>query len=579
MYRPTRSAPWWAGFSSGFPFVVILFLAACNSPPPESSDRAYRHSLVTAVRDLDPLHASSRSAGFLVQNIFETLYRYEYLTRPYRLTPELAADMPEVSADGLTVRIEIAPGHFFSDHQAFPGGSGREVTAEDVAYSLRRHFDATLRSEGRWLWRDWLRASDPDDPCAQVCAEGNTVTIHLTRPYPQLAATLATPFSAVVPREVVEAEGELFQRRPVGSGPYRLTSLDEFSARLEANPRYHRPTYDPAAEGFDEAGDDSAFGARAGQPLPLTPLVEVTFAVDETARWIAFDGDGSLDLIRLPAAQVAAVLEGADEPWRLKPALAGRYALTVTPELGFLRLDFNMADASVGHAESPAEAERNRKLRCAVQAADSWDRRRTELYAGMGQVFEGIVPPRAGEVRPAPEARASASFDGYYPQLNYGAVTGTLGQRQFDYFRTQLVKAGYPVERIAYKKFAGLGDLIKGIADRKVNVFLTGWAMDYPDPMNNFQVFFGPNRLPGANFASFDDGEFNAAFAQAEMLPPSPARRRHLQTMTDVLSRECVTLSGMARHSVFLRQAGIVAEPDTGPVNGVMLRFVHRMTP
>ena len=294
---------------------------------------------------------------------------------------------------------------------------------------------------------------------------------------------------------------------------------------------------------------------------------------------MAFDGDGSLDLIRLPAGQVPFVMDTdgdpEGEPPRLKPNFASRYRLTVSPELGFLRVDFNMSDPGLGYAEEPSNNERNRRLRCAIHAADSWQRRRHQLYAGMGEVFDGIVPPRAGAVTPG-VGPPTATFDGYYPPLNYGAVTGPLGQRQFDFFRTQLFNAGYPENQIALIRFASLGDLIKGIGDGKVNVFLTGWAMDYPDPLNNFQLFYGPNRLPGANFSGFDDPEFNAAFAHAETMPDSAQRNGLLKAMADILSSECVTLSGMSRQTVFLRQAGVVARPDTGPVNGVMLRFVHK---
>ncbi len=94
---------------------------------------------------LDPAHASSIYANFLVVNLYDTLYRYRYLAKPYEITLNLAAAMPQISEDGLSYTIVIRKGVKFSDDPAFAGGAGREVTAADFVYSIKRHFDpATL---------------------------------------------------------------------------------------------------------------------------------------------------------------------------------------------------------------------------------------------------------------------------------------------------------------------------------------------------------------------------------------------------------------------------------------------------
>ena len=555
-------------------------LTGCLPADEQDAENAiYRHSLPASVQRMDPLHASDRYSGFMIQNVFESLYRYQYLGRPYTLIPELANGMPKVSADGLEVTIVIASGHYFSNSPEFSEGQGREVNAHDVAYSLRRHFDPSLRSEGAWLWRDWLVAPDPDNACAQICATDDAVTFHLRRPFPFLAATLATPFAAIVPQEVVDALGEEFTRAPIGSGPYQLDHIDEFSASLSLNPNYHRPRFSLEREGFQQRIHPELLTTLDGLPLPLMEMVEIAFVADEAARILAFDGAGSLDLIRLPAAQVHAMVTPTNSSSGPSISLNANYAdlynISVAPELGFLRMDFNMADPDIGHAANPSNSQRNRRLRCAVLAADSWQQRTQQLYAGMGEVFRGVVPPQAGAAPPTTPAPA-ASFGEYYPLLNYGAVAGSLGRYEFDFFKTQLVNAGYPGGNIRFYSFATLGDLIRGIRDLKVNVFMTGWAMDYPDAMNNLQLFYGPNRLPGANYSSFNNPGFNNAFAKAELLPDSPSRTKLLTEMANILNDECVTLSGMARQAVFLNQKNVTALPDSGPMNGLMLRFVFK---
>ena len=43
-----------------------------------------------APSSLDPAQASNIYANFIVVNLYDTLYRYKYLARPYQLEPNLA---------------------------------------------------------------------------------------------------------------------------------------------------------------------------------------------------------------------------------------------------------------------------------------------------------------------------------------------------------------------------------------------------------------------------------------------------------------------------------------------------------
>ncbi len=47
-----------------------------------------------APTSLDPAQASSIYANFLAVNLYDTLYRYKYLARPYQLEPNLAEGCP-----------------------------------------------------------------------------------------------------------------------------------------------------------------------------------------------------------------------------------------------------------------------------------------------------------------------------------------------------------------------------------------------------------------------------------------------------------------------------------------------------
>lgn len=236
--------------------LVILSISACQQQEQEfnsatttinSDKKIYRHSDDGKPTTLDPIKASTIYSNMMAVNIFDTLYSYKYLKRPYELKPNLATEMPDISDDGLTYTIKIKHGVYFTDHSAFPNGIGREVKAQDFVYSIMRSFDPKNGASGAWLWqgkiqglKQWkTNGSNYDLPISGLTAKDDyTIEIQLTQPYPQLIYTLALGFSAITPREVVEALGQEFGSKPVGSGPFILTNFDSETAYLIKNPKF-----------------------------------------------------------------------------------------------------------------------------------------------------------------------------------------------------------------------------------------------------------------------------------------------------------------------------------------------------
>ena len=87
----------------------------------------------------DPQATSDLYSSHINRAIFEPLFGYEYLTRPYKVAPLTAAAMPAISADGRTWTIKVKPGTYFSDDPAFKGRK-RELTAHDFVWSFARLF-------------------------------------------------------------------------------------------------------------------------------------------------------------------------------------------------------------------------------------------------------------------------------------------------------------------------------------------------------------------------------------------------------------------------------------------------------
>jgi ABC-type transport system substrate-binding protein len=168
-------------------FAVALLLIGCtNSPQPEDADRT--NTLFTAFaerspRYLDPTASYSNNETPVTYQVYEPLYGYHYLKRPYELIPKLAEAVVEphyvdkagqplpADADPAQIAesvydIPIKKGVRYAPHPAFardakgnylyhhlqPGELGdrrrpsdfavqgtREVTADDFVYALKRH--------------------------------------------------------------------------------------------------------------------------------------------------------------------------------------------------------------------------------------------------------------------------------------------------------------------------------------------------------------------------------------------------------------------------------------------------------
>ncbi|NBB92091.1 MAG: hypothetical protein GVY32_02860 [Gammaproteobacteria bacterium] len=574
---------------------LTLLLAACQQSEPEPL-KVYRHAIDGIPASLDPAHADDVYAATLVTNLYDTLYRYKYLARPYELTPSLADGFPEVSEDGLTYRIRLRDDARFADDEAFPGGVGRPVRATDVVYSLKRHFLPDTRSRGDWLWRDRIvgldegtRLSDPDAPVEGLQVEDPlTVKIRLRRPYPQFTHTLAMALSAIVAREAVEHYGRSFGVNPVGSGPFVLARFDESRAVLEPNEHFRRGVIDLDAEGYDPARHDRFGLARIdGLTFPLLDRLEVHFIPEPTTRWTSFTASSGVDVVMVPPELSERVLAERD-PIRLRPEIASRYRSWHGPEAGFVFHGFNMDNPEIGHHPDPGRAARNRALRCALRDAFDWQARNRAFYHGLGQIFPGAIPPilpaydpdaDADSISHSPRrARARLAEAGWQtdnlPRLVYGLESSVHQRQMFEQFRAWAQAIGFPASRLEARAYASFGEYARALGTRQVDLFLLGWTLAYPDAQYSLQLFYGPNAAPGANSFNYANPTFDQLFEQASSLPAGPRRTRLYRQLNRIVIEDCVIIGSLARTRLFLWKPHVLMLPDRDMVGGHFLRFV-----
>src|SRR4051812_33235262 len=109
------------------------------------AEKVFRYAFPAAETGFDPPQLSDLYSRVVTANIFDALYGYEYLSRPIKVAPVLADGMPQISADYKTYTIKLKRGIYFADDPAF-GGKKRELTAQDVVFTYKRHFDPKLKS-------------------------------------------------------------------------------------------------------------------------------------------------------------------------------------------------------------------------------------------------------------------------------------------------------------------------------------------------------------------------------------------------------------------------------------------------
>ena len=585
--------------------LMLSMLAACGQAPDSdgviSQRKIYTHAMDGAPGSLDPAQAASIYANFIVVNLYDTLYRYKYLARPYQLQPNLAAAMPEVSADGLTLTIRIKRGVFFIDDPAFEGAAGREVKARDFVYSIKRHFDPETRAQGAWLWQGRIEGldrwktegSDYDEEVEGLRAlDDYTIQITLTRPFPQFVHTLTQGYAAVVPREAVEQYGQMLASHAVGSGPFKLVSRDGVRAVLVRNPDFRQEPFDLDAEGYDPAaGSHPDMLQLQGRSPPFLDQLEFEFVTEGAARWNAF-ASGDVHFIKVPVSQFDSILSRREPP-TLKAEYAARYAFEASPEAGLIYTNFNMADENLGYNPDPERNARNHALRCAMVKAFDWKKNNEIFFYDIGRVFPGVIPPAVPEYDPQGDtsyithdldgARRLLRENGWdadsLPVLDYGFPNGVTERQSFEQFRNFMMTAGYPADKIRPMIFATYGDYQRAYSQGKVSLINSSWTMDYPDAENLMQLYYGPNAAPGSNSASYDNPAYNHLYEISSTMSESPERTRIYREMNQMLMDDCVGITGISRTLLFLWDRKFTMKPDRSFLGGYFLRFVDLAEP
>jgi len=543
-----------------FAVFLCLLLTACGRRDLDTlrfEGEQVLYGQTPRIKGFDPARAGDVPSSVVIGRIYEGLLEYSYLDRPYRVQPLLAAALPDVSEDGLLYTFRLRSGIYFQDDPCFPGGKGRELTAEDFIYSIKRVADLKNGSSGYWAFNgriaglDEFRAasagSAPTDYAAPVeglrAPDRYTLQIRLKEPYPQLLWVLAMHYSFAVPREAVEFYGENFVNHPVGTGPYILAKWkSNYRIEFIRNPKWAETG---RVELYPSDGPESARAAGlledAGKPLPFIDRI-VQYVVDDPATtWMMFlTGQFSYSDISRDNWD-AVITPSRDLVGKMKEQ---GIELLAGPTLDLYYIGFNMDDPVVG---------KNKKLRQALSCAFNpellvqyYNGRITPVYGPLPDPLAGFKSaPTAYSYNPekAKKLLAEAGYpDGINPAtgrrleltLELGGATPDVRQ-VVELMAGMFDKVGI-VLKASYNNWpAFLGKMDR----RQAQLFQLGWVADYPDAENFLQLFYSANVSPGPNHSNYVNAEFDQLYRQLRTMLPGPEKDRLCEQMADLIIEDC----------------------------------------
>ena len=520
----------------------------------------------TPFDSLDPQRQFDISSNDIVSMTYSTLLRYSYLERPYKLQPDLLEQMPQLAADQLSYIFTLRKGIRFHDNACFPGGKGRDVTTDDVLFSLRRYADARINTkswfamEGAVAGLDAYRAATAKaEPDADLSAfdiaglkriDSQRFGIRLVKPNPLFLYALALSPTAVVPPEAVRHYKDRLSVNPVGTGPFMLANAERKGVlRLLKNPNYHGLYPATGAPGDAERG----LLKDAGRKLPLVDVVEMPLVEEAQPAMLRFL-NGEFDRQALDRANfIKMAVSGKDigkdgakgGGIRLNDEYAARFDLHVTPSLTVFYYAVNMKDPLLGG---------NKPLRQALAHLVDTPGEIKVLLNGRGHAAQSVVPLDL----PGNERETGARWRGYdvaaakrlLAQAGYPNGTGLApltvtfqNTSSAAHDRFDLLKARFALAGVVLKaQFMDYPTFVKTTEGANFQLADYAWNADYPDAEDFYQLLYGKNVAPGPNIGSFANAAYDQAYEASRHMADGPQRLAHFRAMNALLVDEVPVL-------------------------------------
>jgi peptide/nickel transport system substrate-binding protein len=463
------------GVAAGLGLAGLSRLGAgtCDAMAQDSKPKAGGTLVVRSgpVRGIDPHFETWGSTLQIVHQAYNGLVKF---------TPDgttIVSDLAESwqQTDDLTYVFQLRQGVRFHD---VPPVNGRELTSEDVKYSIERQMtDQPGKFQHAYFFLGKLASIDTPDKY--------TVVFKTAEPYAPFMNYMANPWTVIVAREVVEKYGDL-QKHAIGTGPFIMKEYRrDQEATFVKNPRYFK------------------------QGLPYLDEVRVQYVIDPAAATAAFRGQQT---------DISAGLEFAD----IDSIKASNPGVRVEQILSMFPVVLRTQPYDEQRPLKPPFAEK--KVRQAMQAAVKPEEYIQISRGGWGVPMVGPIPPNRQpwalpetdrpEYNPqkAKQLLAEAGYpNGFAVELIVGSPGDNVKNAQI--VKDQLAKVGItvnvkPMEMAQYYNKSYAFDYALS-----VHTMLSG-----EEPEESLRPYFGAN----ATYYRWGNKEMHRLIdAQAKILDPA----------------------------------------------------------
>ncbi len=519
---------------------MLLLAAGCDRKggEGESDEIVLQHRLRAKVQSLDAANIGDTISHGVASEIFDCLYTYHYLKRPYLIVPQLAAQMPEVSEDGLTYTIRIKEGVRFADDECFAGGKGRELKASDFVFAWKRIADVKALSKNWWVFDDKIAGLDEFREYTQTskkdevdysrpvegltAADDYTLVIKLKRAWPQILYVLTYLPTAPAAKEAVDYYGKDLINHPVGTGAFKLKIWHRGSyIEMVRNPNFREELYpSEGTEGDAEAG----LLRDAGKRMPFVDRIVWRIVPEDQPRWLMFE-QGDIDITSIPKDNYGqAIAMGRELTASMKER---NIRLDAFKEPDTFYIGFNMEDPVLGV---------NKPLRLAISCAFDREKWIELFYNGRGDVAYGFIPPCMPGYDPNVKEGSRTEYNpekakrlleqareingGELPEFKLTMQGTDTTYRQMGQFLSRsLQEIGLDVEM----EYLDWPTYLEKLRTKGVQIYQSGWIADYPDVENFLQIFYS-KRSPWPNSSNYSNPEYDGLVEQAALMEDSPQR-------------------------------------------------------
>ncbi len=545
-------------------------LASCTKKKKKNVNSELRMFYVSEVPHMDPAQMVSAGVARKVELLYDTLYEFHFLKRPFQVAPNLAAKLPKIirhKNGKVTYIITLKKGILFHKNPCFGKKGTRELTAQDVVYSYKRLIDAKVGSRMISLLKELWEGADtflleskkktPTNYALNVPAleVKNKYTVHITlkRPHSVFLYLLMQQDFSILPREAVEKYGERFGSHPVGTGPYQLKKWVRKSKMIfEANPTYHGRYPTKGTSKDQQAG----LLKDAGKSLPLIKTVIMQHLQEPEPRWLKFL-KAEVDFADIPRERYGDVIQGNDISADMKKkGILG----TKFQGLASWNLYFNLRNPYFS----------NIHVRRAFALALDIPSVLNKLFKDKYQPSHSNVPPlswpkgqgsfkhpfRGPNVKQALDELKKAGYPGGkgLPEFKVYASAGASYRQWVESMAYYLKKVGITVTYAPVNSIQWLKVMTKG----QFELLMSGGVGSYPDAEDFLSSYSSKNYPDGGNYYKFLNSDFDQWYKDILRLPLGSEKRRvTVAKMIRLLQTELPVIPLMVYNTFTLRYSYI----------------------